>query len=226
MLTLQSGVAADVSNGRGASWGDYDDDGDLDLYVPNASATNVSNVLYRNDVDVNGAEVFSDVSFAAGVASPSLSVSASWVDYDEDGLLDLYVANTFVSGYSRANQLYRNGGDGTFVDVAQSAGVADGGNSHGAALATTTGTGIRICMWPTLVAWPTRCIATRARCPSGSVGLASTVSAPDGNGARVTAVVGSQRQISTSDGGTGWGGQERRAGALGFGPTATSVDSC
>ena len=134
VLTLLSGVAADASNGRSASWGDYDDDGDLDLYVANYSATNVSNVLYRNDgVDVNGAEVFSDVSSTAGVASTSPSYSASWVDYDEDGLLDLYVANAAVSGYSSANQLYWNAGDGTFVDVAQSAGVADGGNSYGAA---------------------------------------------------------------------------------------------
>ena len=105
--------------------------------MANYSGTSVSNVLYRND----GGDAFVDVSSGAGVASTSPSFSASWVDYDEDGLLDLYVANSLVSGYSPANQLYRNGGDGTFVDVAQSAGVADGGNSYGAAWGDYDGDG-------------------------------------------------------------------------------------
>ena len=222
VLTLLSGVAADASDGRSGSWGDYDDDGDLDLYVANYSGTSVSNVLYRND----GGDAFVDVSSAAGVASSSPSLSASWVDYDEDGLLDLYVANTLVSGYSPANQMYRNGGDGTFVDVAQSAGVADGGNSYGAAWGDYDGDGD-----PDLYVANVSSMANALYRNEGttskwlSVGLASTVSAPDGNGARVTAVVGSQRQTRTSDGGTGWGGQSVGPVLFGFGPTATSVDS-
>ena len=95
--------------------------------MANVEGTNVSNVLYRND----GGDAFVDVSSGAGVASPSPSASASWVDYDEDGLLDLYVVNYASSGYSGANQLYRNGGDGTFVDVAQLAGLDDGSAGSG-----------------------------------------------------------------------------------------------
>ena len=222
VLTLLSGVAADASNGRSGSWGDYDDDGDLDLYVANYSGTSVSNVLYRND----GGDAFVDVSSGAGVASTSPSFSASWVDYDEDGLLDLYVANSLVSGYSPANQLYRNGGDGTFVDVAQSAGVADGGNSYGAAWGDYDGDGD-----PDLYVANVSGMANALYRNEGvtskwlSVGLASTVSAPAGNGARVIAVVGSQRQTRTPDGGTGYGGQSVGPVLFGFGQTATSVDS-
>ena len=222
VLTLLSGVAVDASSGRGATWGDYDDDGDLDLYVTNYSGTNVSNVLYRND----GGDALVDVSSGAGVASTSPSFSASWVDYDEDGLLDLYVANYFASGYSRANQLYRNGGDGTFVDVAQSVGVADGSNSPGAAWGDYDGDGD-----PDLYVTNYGMANTLYRNEGTtskwlSVGLASTVSAPYGNGARVTAVVGSQRQTRMPDGGTGgYGGQSVGPVLFGFGQTTTSVDS-
>ena len=207
VLTLQSGVAADASGGRSGSWGDYDDDGDLDLYVANYSGTSVSNVLYRND----GGDAFVDVSSAAGVASSSPSFSALWVDYDQDGLLDLYVANYFVSGYSRVNQLYRNGGDGTFVDVAQSAGVADGSNSYGAAWGDYDGDGdpdLYVANYSSMANALYRNEGTTSKWLS--VGLASTVSAPAGNGARVIAVAGGQRQTRTPDGvqamvGRAWG---------------------
>ncbi len=99
----------------GATWGDYDNDGDLDLYV---TRYNQSNLLYAN----NGDGTFTEVSAAAGVDNAGDSTSAAWVDYDIDGLLDL-----FVVGEWSANALYRNNGDGTFSDVATAAGLADGG---------------------------------------------------------------------------------------------------
>ncbi|MBI4482039.1 MAG: CRTAC1 family protein [Acidobacteria bacterium] len=110
--------------GSGAAWGDYDDDGDLDLYLPNQSgpfhpkgpASGPGNVLYRN----NGKGVFTDVSREAGVDYSGYSKSASWADYDGDGDLDLYVANI------GPNVLYRNNGDGTFRDVTAQAGVSGG----------------------------------------------------------------------------------------------------
>jgi hypothetical protein len=71
--------------GMGAATGDYDNDGNTDLYVTNRGA----NVLYRN----NGDGTFSDVTKAAGVECPSWSASAAFTDYDRDGDLDLYVAN-------------------------------------------------------------------------------------------------------------------------------------
>jgi hypothetical protein len=90
--------------------GDYDRDGDLDLYISRWAA----NVLLRND----GAFAFADVTDSAGVGDDGLGHGCGWGDYDVDGWLDLYVANQ-----DGPNRLYRNRGDGTFVDVAPTLGV-------------------------------------------------------------------------------------------------------
>lgn len=123
--------------GMGATAGDYDRDGDIDLYVTNVGA----NVLYRNEGD--GA--FTDVSSSVGVDHPGWGASATWLDYDLDGDLDLYVSNyvnwssgqeleCFSGGGERdychprhfnapqTDVLYRNDGDG-FSNVTQSAGI-------------------------------------------------------------------------------------------------------
>ena len=119
-VTTAAGVG-DTGNSQGSSWGDYDDDGDLDLYVANVGQ---ANKLYRN----NGDGTFTDVTTAAGVGDTGGGRGMAWVDYDNDGDLDLYVAN-----YGQANLLYRNNADGTFTDVASAAGVADTGDSTGPA---------------------------------------------------------------------------------------------
>ena len=75
-------------NSLQATWGDYDQDGDADLFVANDWAP--SN-LFRND----GAAGFKDVSEEAGVTSYGFSMGASWGDYDNDGLEDIYVSNMY-----------------------------------------------------------------------------------------------------------------------------------
>ncbi|MCZ6795157.1 MAG: CRTAC1 family protein, partial [Planctomycetota bacterium] len=124
-------VARDDSDtgidGRGAVaayFGDHDGDGDPDLFLTRAGP----NRLYRND----GGGRFADVTEASGVAGGAyLSVGAAWVDADHDGDLDLYVAN-FASvapaeeSTGAPNQLLQNNGDGTFTDVAATAGVYAG----------------------------------------------------------------------------------------------------
>jgi len=112
-------------DGRGAigAWfGDYDRDGDPDLYLTRKGP----NRLYRNE----GGGRFSDVTDASGVAGgPALSLSAAWGDADHDGDLDIYVANyAGESGKGAPNALFRNNGDGTFTDVAAEAGI-DGGEA-------------------------------------------------------------------------------------------------
>ncbi len=128
----------------GAAWGDYDADGDLDLYVCGyvqyietdanrarasdhygtsvpyslnpASYKPQANLLLRND----GSGRFTDVAAKLGVDNPAgRSLSALWHDFDEDGWLDLYVANDISD-----NVLYRNDGR-RFVDVSHPAWVAD-----------------------------------------------------------------------------------------------------
>ena len=109
--------------GSGAGFVDYDNDGDLDLYVVNnpgplkveISSKSPGNILYRN----NGDGTFSDVTETAGVGDRGHGMGCVFGDYDNDGDADLYVTN-FGS-----NILYRNNGDGTFSDVTEEAGVGD-----------------------------------------------------------------------------------------------------
>jgi hypothetical protein len=103
------------SIGGGAAFGDYDNDGDLDLFLANRGP----NVLYQN----NGNGTFTDVTEKAGVKNTGQGFDALFFDYDNDGDLDLYVANW------GPNILYQNNGDGTFIDVTQKAGVGDAGNA-------------------------------------------------------------------------------------------------
>jgi enediyne biosynthesis protein E4 len=89
----------------GATFADYDNDGDPDLYLLRYGP----NVLLRND----GPLGFSDVSQAAGVDHDAGPASAAWGDYDGDSWLDLYVAD----GLGNADTFYHNEGDGTFTEV-------------------------------------------------------------------------------------------------------------
>ncbi len=108
--------------GSGIAWGDYDGDGDPDLYVVNFAGPiggkpdpSGGNRLFRND----GGK-FVDVTKIAGVGDlAGFGMGASFADYDGDGDVDLYVTNM------GPNRLYCNQGDGTFEDVAAQAGVAD-----------------------------------------------------------------------------------------------------
>jgi hypothetical protein len=113
-VTAEAGVNASPSCAS-AAWGDYDDDGDLDLYV--TASENVPGTLYRNNR--NG--TFSDVTEASGILNSSDARGVVWGDYDNDGDLDLYVVNR--ANAKAPNRLYRNNGGGTFADVTAEAGV-------------------------------------------------------------------------------------------------------
>lgn len=108
-----------IAAASGVVCGDYDADGDLDIYFSNWL---VPNVLARND----GGFTFTDVAAAAGVDDAGAGVGCTWADYDLDGQLDLYLANrTGTNGSTLKNRLYRNLGNGTFDDVAVTLGVDD-----------------------------------------------------------------------------------------------------
>ncbi len=111
--------------GAGGIWGDYDNDGDLDIYAPvgNGGTFRELNMLERNDRGV-----FRVVSEEAGLTNRVPSDNAIWLDYDRDGWLDLYVGNSAAlengeSNPDMRNRLYRNLGDGTFADVTAQAGL-------------------------------------------------------------------------------------------------------
>ena len=130
-VTAEAGVTAPC-NSYGVAWADFDNDGDQDLYVVcHSEDQGVSiehkasepNLLYLN----NGDGTFTDVAPLAGVDHVAHGSGATWVDYDADGLLDLYVANFGIygedgEGMGDGNVLYRNNGDGTFTDVSRAGG--------------------------------------------------------------------------------------------------------
>lgn len=103
----------------GSVFGDFDNDGDQDLYLANGGQYEIeANRLFAN----NGDGTFTDVTDKAGVGLKDFTYSASFVDFDNDGDLDLYCANY---GVGAKNVLYSNNGDGTFTDVTDQAGVGD-----------------------------------------------------------------------------------------------------
>ncbi len=121
-LRVTSGeVVSDGGYSQGCSWGDYDNDGDLDLFVANANGEN--NSLYKN----NGDGTFSKVTDGPVVTDGGTSRSGTWGDYDSDGDLDLFVANS----ENEFNFLYTNNGDGTFNRVTEGPVVTDEEASYG-----------------------------------------------------------------------------------------------
>ena len=140
-VTEESGLG-DMGWGMGCTAGDYDNDGDPDIYVTNYG----KNVLYSNQGD----GTFTDVTDIAKVGDERFGTGCAFFDYDADGDLDLYIANyvdfkhfietTPEKSYTwkglkvhfgprgmkgEADILYRNEGDGTFSDVTQEANVVD-----------------------------------------------------------------------------------------------------
>lgn len=141
-IALIAGVAyngdGDVEAGMGADFGDYDQDGDPDLYVTHFFTE--TNTLYRNEGGVR----FSDVTTTAGLAAATVEMlgwGTRFFDYDNDGRLDLFVANGHVypqvdqaatgTTYRQPNQLFRNEGGGRFAPVSAGPGLAQAKVSRG-----------------------------------------------------------------------------------------------
>lgn len=130
---------------------DYDNDGDVDVLVLRgawlALSGAVPNSLLRNEGD----GTFLDVSFAAGIAKVDYPTqTAAWMDYDNDGDLDLYVGNEHWGKTPTPNQLFRNEGNGTFSDVAKLAGVTSDDKAMGVTKAVVCGD-VNNDGWPDIV---------------------------------------------------------------------------
>ncbi len=108
-----------VPSGYSLNWVDYDNDGKLDLYLAlNGWSGPMPNRLYQNLGDGK----FQDVSAASGAADSGSGFVSLWGDLNNDGLLDLAVANGVLKDGS-VPQIYRNNGDGTFRNVTREAGL-------------------------------------------------------------------------------------------------------
>lgn len=150
-ITKESGIKNYNYGGFGAAWGDFDNDGYLDIYIANGGNYSRTkdrkikdyiyqlNYLYHN----NGNGTFTEVSEKAGVSgktncrfpikgdvpknwSYKFSLQPIWFDYDNDGKLDLFIATD--GGIS---PLYKNNGNGTFTEVTKDAGLCKGGTNMG-----------------------------------------------------------------------------------------------
>ena len=148
-MTQQAGVGL-RGHGMGAVVGDYDNDGDLDLFVTSFGPE----TLFRN----NGNGTFTDVTKQAGVSDALWSASGAFVDYDRDGDLDLFVTNylDFTLAGNKVckdavgardycspgsyrpvpDRLYRNEGGGRFIDATETAGIS---KADGSGLGVSTG---------------------------------------------------------------------------------------
>jgi hypothetical protein len=120
-----SGLPTDGGNPRSVAWGDVDRDGDLDLYIGYSGLDGPANRLYLNE-STGTATRFSEVGEEAGVAIRGLTRQVSFVDFDSDGDLDLYVALR-----ASVNRLFRND-DGKFTDVTFEVGIAEPRRTVGA----------------------------------------------------------------------------------------------
>ncbi len=142
----------------GVSWGDYDNDGWIDIFItPNYDPSDLNSSAKPHLMHNNGDGTFSDVTEKSGLSYDSQAQSGIWGDYDNDGDLDIYI-NEFGTGFAahgtsvpqeyidriegnenategerwdvgRANKLFQNNGDGTFIDVTEFANVGNAGHS-------------------------------------------------------------------------------------------------
>src|ERR1035437_1202998 len=131
-VTAQAGVPG-KGIGVGITAGDFDNDGNEDLYVTNYNSA----ILYHN----NGNGTFTDVTAKSGANNPFFGTGAAFLDYDHDGRLDLFVGNylkfdpssrQYYSAHQypgpleyapETNRLFHNNGDGTFTDVSKASGI-------------------------------------------------------------------------------------------------------
>ena len=125
-----AGMVTSVDRGRQGFWLDYNNDGKLDLFVKNSFDINR---LYQN----NGDGTFALVDHAAGLDQASLGTdtgsTCSFADYDNDGFIDAFFTGDGEMGINNTDALYRNRGDGTYVEVTDAAGIIRYPYGHGIA---------------------------------------------------------------------------------------------
>jgi hypothetical protein len=161
----------------GVTIGDFDNDGRDDVYITALEGDR----LFHNE----GGGRFRDVTAEAGIHNANFGTSAAWLDYDQDGKLDLFVANyvqwspekdlycsmdgltksycTPESYKGTSSKLFRNLGGGKFVDVTDQAGLGDpNSKSLGVAAFDYDGDDLPICSWR-MIRSPTSCITTSKR---------------------------------------------------------------
>ncbi len=216
-------VNNDAATDQSASWGDYDNDGYLDLYTAAYTSTgaySTHNYLYHNDGD-------GTFTFMSGL-QPSIdgnqSFGSAWLDFNNDGRLDLVVANNKTA--DRHNYLYRNDGNGVFTNQTADPVVVDLLRSMGVSISDYDNNG-----YPDIYidSWSSTTEPGMYRNKGGSNNwvqfkLDGTVSNRSAIGARITLWTGGQKQIREVASSTGQYCSSSFVQTIGIG-TATAIDS-
>jgi hypothetical protein len=208
-VDVTSGSLGDTGAGRGVAWGDYDNDGDLDLYVTNRGTVNL---LLRND----GSDTFVDVT-SGPLADTGNGMGTAAADYDHDGDLDLYVAND-----GTANIIIRNDGGLTFKNVTVDP-LGDEGAGAGVAWADCDADG-DLDLYLVNDSEPNRLFRNDYHLTNHwlQVSLVGTFSNAAGIGARVRVVAGGVSQIREIASGSGYCSQNSLMAEFGLGESTVA----
>ncbi len=211
-------------SGMGVALGDYDLDGDLDMYVTNIGV----NVLLNND----GSGIrFTDatVEGVAGIPNVGVNLRVAWgatfFDYDNDGDEDLYVISGNIPGVSniikterQPNALLRNDGDGTFTNVSQISGADHAASGRGGGYLDFNGDG---CLDLFVANFNGSPVLLKNSCQNGNrwlgISLVGSESNRDGIGAKITVTAEGERQVRHVNGGSGLLGQSSMTAHFGLG---------
>lgn len=212
-VTAAMGLASTTGSGLGVAWGDYDNDGDLDLYVVNSGT---ANQLFRNEGGVG----FTDVAAASGTGDVGVGRGCAWGDYNNDGNLDLYVSNS-----GAANVLYRSMGGGVFTDATTASGTGDAGAGRGVAWCDHDGDG-DLDLYVANFGQENKLYCNDIGSLKHWLGvkLVGVLSNRSGIGARVTVVAGGVRRVQEVSGGSGYLSQNSLPIEFGLGLSST-IDS-
>ena len=216
-------VNNDGATDQTASWGDYDNDGYLDLYTAaytNTGGYSTHNYLYHN----NGDGTFTFMSGLRPSIDGNQSFGSAWLDFNNDGRLDLVVANNKTA--DRHNYLYRNDGNGVFTNQTADPVVTDLLRSMGVSISDFDNNG-----YPDIYidSWSSTTEPGMYRNKGGNNNwvqfkLEGTISNRSGIGARMTLWTGGQKQIREVASSTGQYCSSSFVQTIGLG-TATVIDS-
>ncbi|MCI0449268.1 MAG: FG-GAP-like repeat-containing protein [Chlorobi bacterium] len=211
-VTIASGIVTGNYT-WGADWGDYDNDGDMDLYLANFTGLNQ---LYKN----NGNGTFTETAVSLGLNDAGQSFSCGWFDYDNDGDIDLYIAKSSTA----VDRLYQNN-EGSFTDVAATVGTNDTRHSANITLGDYNNDGF-LDIYLVNNGSENRLYKSNAGNSNKWVilKLRGVVSNRSAVGARVTVKTGSWRQIREVQGGSGGKGQNSLPVEFGIGGSSV-IDS-